>query len=188
MTVCFYLPDARTVVVEDEPSIKKLIERKGKPAAALWADDWKAVERGMVAVVIPDVKGKLAKKVPDEKSDDVMRAAVVTAIGDISAKASRMTAGFNMADGIDLQLLLKCEKPEDALAVHESCAVIMTACRKLLETETEEPATDLDRLGRRLSDEMLESATITSRVGGDQVEVRVSTKGGMRQFLEAFTT
>src|SRR5262249_38772513 len=59
-TVWFYVPDARTVVVEDEASIKKLIDRGGKPAAAPWADDWKAVERGMVAVVLPDVRGKLA--------------------------------------------------------------------------------------------------------------------------------
>jgi hypothetical protein len=186
-TVWFYLPDGRTVVVEDEASIKKLIDRRGKPASAPWADDWKAVERGMIALVLPDVKGKLAKKVPDEKSDDKMKAAVVTAISDISAKASRAVIGFNMADGIDLQLLLTCEKPDDVPDVHESCAVIMNACRKLLEAESEEPETDLDRLGRKLSDEMLESTAITSRVGGDQVGVRVSTKGGIRQLLEAFS-
>jgi len=58
--------------------IADLLAKEGI-AASVWADDWKAVEGGTFAMVLPDVQGKLAKKLPTEKREGDLAESMVGA-------------------------------------------------------------------------------------------------------------
>ena len=55
------------MVLESEENIKLLIDARKKPRTPEWAVDWRDVEGSTFAIVFPDVKGKLVKKLAIDK-------------------------------------------------------------------------------------------------------------------------
>ena len=118
----FYLPDARTVVLESEENVKKLIDAKAKPLPApAWADDWRPVEGGTFALALTDVKGKLAKRMADGETgaDPVQQAASRRCA--ICIKATRATVGIDLGDGCSVTVRLACATAADASEVDDGC-------------------------------------------------------------------
>jgi hypothetical protein len=185
-TVWFYLPDSRTAVIESEANIKALIDNQGKAPAQAWGKDWEAVEGGMFGLALTDVKGKLAKKLPAEKADSPEVASLTNGLGAVFGKSRTAVVGLDLGDRLDLKLLIACENPTDAEGIHGECIDILASVRKMTDRDTTEPKTELEKLGRKLSSEMIESTQISNRIGDDRVSVWIRTKTGIAEFLKAF--
>jgi hypothetical protein len=185
-TLWFYLPDARTVVLESEDNVKKLIDAKATPLrVAAWADEWKLVEGDTFALALTDVKGKLAKKVPPDEKAEGPDAVVLKPLRAVLDKTQSAVLGIDVGDRLDMKLLLTCEKAADVDAVHGECGHILSACRKIM-SAADEPKTELEKVGWKFSDDMIRSTTVSNRVGGNRVDVSIKSKTGMAEFLKAF--
>jgi beta-lactamase regulating signal transducer with metallopeptidase domain len=184
-TTCwFYLPDARTAVLESETNIKALIDRKGKAPAQPLAGDWKAIEGGMMGLVLTDVKGKLAKKLPSEKETDVARQDVLPAITGICTRASRATIGLEVNDGFSARVRLACATGADAAAVDEACQVLVRLAEKAIDAEGE-PTDAVGKAGKKFSTQLVtgvEFGTTFDHV----VEIRMTATTGLADLIKAF--
>jgi hypothetical protein len=183
--VWFYLPDSRTVVLEGEENIKKLIDAKGKPAKSTWTEDWKTVEGEMFGLVLPDLKGKLAKKLTVEKGTDKTTQAVLNSLAAICKKASRAAIGVDIGEGCSFKLRLACANAADAADVDEGCQSLAKLAEMALEDEKDEPKDAFDKAGRKLSIMLVRGIEFGKTVD-HVVEVRMSAKTGVAELLKAF--
>jgi hypothetical protein len=181
-TAWFYMPDGRTVVIESEENIKKLIDSRGKPAAPAWADDWKTVQNGTFAMAIPDVKGKLANKVPTDEADDEVSKQVLKAVAVVAGKASRATVGVEVGTGCSITVRLACASATDAADVDVGCQ----ALAKLAEAAVAgpEPTDPLEKAGHKFS-AMLARGVEFGRAVDHVVEIRMKAEGGLSDLLKA---
>jgi beta-lactamase regulating signal transducer with metallopeptidase domain len=176
----FYLPDARTVVLESEANIKKLIDGRGKPAAAPWADDWKAVAGGSFALVVPDVKGKLAKKLPAEKPESELAAAMLKPLGSIFGRASRAAVGIEMGEGCTINVRFACATAADAAAVDEGCQAVAKLAEAALNDDAKEEA------DTKFASYLVRGIEFSKTVD-HMVEVRMTAKTGLADVLKTLT-
>jgi len=185
-TAWFYLPDPRTMVLESEDNIKKLIDAKGKPAAAPWTDDWKAIEGGMVAVVLPDVKGKLAAQMTTDKADDATQQAVVGSLAAICKRTSRASIAFDLHEGCSFKVRLACATATDASDVDEACQAMTKLARAAIEGDTDDPKDPVAKAGKKLSTCLVRGIEFGKSVD-HVVEVRTSAPDGLTDLLKAFS-
>jgi hypothetical protein len=182
----FYLPDGRTVVLESEENIKKLIDAKGKPAAPPWADDWKAVAGGTFAVVLPDVKGKLAKRLPTEKLEGDLAASMMKPVTAICTKATRASVGIELGEGCSIRVRLACASAADAADVDAGCQALAKLAKVALDDEDRKPEDDpLDKAGHKLSTMLVRGIEFGTTVD-HVVEVRMTAATGLTDLLKAF--
>lgn len=181
-TTWFYLPDGRTVVIESEENIKKLIDAKGKPAAAPWADDWKSVSGGTFAMVLPDVKGKLGKLSPDESKDE-LTAQVVKSLGIITGKTNRASVGVDVGTGCSITIRLACGSAADAEEVDAGCQALGKLTKGALEADGES-STPLDKAVHKFST-MLARGIEFGKTVDHVVEVRMTAESGLADLLKA---
>ena len=182
----FYLPDGRTMVLDSEENIKKLIDAKVKPTAPAWAGDWKAVEGGMVAVVLPDVKGKLAPKMPTEKTDDAVKEAAIKSLIAISKKTARATIGVDLHDGCSIKLRLACATGMDAADVDAGCQAIMKFAQTVIEDDEDKPQDPISKAGKKFSAQLVRGVDFGTTVD-HVVEIRMASKDGATELLKAFS-
>jgi hypothetical protein len=184
-TMWFYMPDARTVVLESEGNIKKLIDAKGKPAAPSWAVDWKQIEGGMLAMVLPDPKGKLAKKLPTEKQDDKAREAMFKSIASICTKTNRAAIGIDLGEGCSVKLRFACATAADAADVDEGCQALAKLAKTMIDDDQDDPSDAVGKAGKNLSI-MLVRGIEFGRTVDHVVEVRMTATTGVQDLLKAF--
>jgi hypothetical protein len=177
-----YLPDARTAVLESEANIKALIDRKGKPAAPPWAADWKPVEGGTLALVVPDVKGKLAPKLTAERPESELAAAMMKPLGVLGAKAGRAAVGIDLDAGCSITVRLACATAADAAAVGEGCQAITKLFKAALDDD--EPTDPVDKAGKKLSTQLVNGIEFGKTVD-HVVEVRLKADGAVTEVLKA---
>ncbi len=181
----FYLPDGRTAVLESEANIKKLIDAKGKPAAPAWADDWKAVEGGTFGLVLPDVKGKLAKKLPTEKLEGDLAESMVKPLTAICTKAARAAIGVELGRGCSVTIRLACATAADAADVDAGCQALAKLMKAALNDEARQPEDDpLDKAGHKLSTMLVRGIEFGKTVD-HVVEVRMKAETGLTELLRA---
>lgn len=186
-TVWCYLPDARTAVLESEENIKKLIEFKGKPPKDAWRDDWKSVEGGSFALVFPDVKGKLAKKLPTEKIESDLAATLLKPIAVMCKKTSRAAIGVDLSEGLSIKLRLMCANGTDAADVDDGCQSLAKLAKAALAEDLDEKTDEATRSGVKLSSELVDSMLLVRGVESIDhvVEVRMKSKTGIGGLLKA---
>jgi beta-lactamase regulating signal transducer with metallopeptidase domain len=184
-TVWFYLPDGRTVVLESEENIKKLIDAKAKPLPApAWAGDWKDAEGGMFALVIPDVKGKLANTVPTEKLESDLAESMRKPLMTVCSKATRAAVGIDLGKGCSVTIRLACASAADAADVDAGCQVIAKLAEAALD-EPAEAADPFDKASLKLSAYLVRGIEFGKTVD-HVVEVRMSAPDGLTDLLKAF--
>jgi beta-lactamase regulating signal transducer with metallopeptidase domain len=181
MPMWFYLPDPRTVVMESDENIKKLIEAKGKPAATPWADDWKAVANSTMAVVIPDVKGTVAKKLPEKPEGDITEA-ILKPMTTVFGKASRMTVGVDLSEGCEINVRFACASAEDAAVVDEGCQALAKIAEASFAGSEELKAPE--QAGIRFTASLVRGIEFGKTVD-HVVGVRMKTKMGIGELLNA---
>jgi beta-lactamase regulating signal transducer with metallopeptidase domain len=181
-TAWFYMPDGRTVVLESQENIKKLIDARDKPAAPAWADDWKTVQNGTFAMVFPDVKGKLANKVPTDEAEDEVSRQVLKAVAVVAGKANRASVGIEVGTGCSITVRLACASATDAADVDVGCQ----ALAKLAEAAVagQEPTEPLEKAGHRFT-AMLVRGIEFSQAVDHVVEIRMKSEGGLTDLLKA---
>jgi hypothetical protein len=181
----FYLPDGRTMVLESEANIKTLIDARGTPAAPAWAHDWKAVEGGTLAVVLPDVKGKLAKMLPGEKLESDLAESMVKPVAAIRAKARRAAIGVEFGEGCSVTVRLACATGADATDVEAGCQALARLAKAALDDDDRDPEDAVDKAGHRLSVELVNGIEFGKSVD-HVVEVRMRARTGVADLLKAF--
>lgn len=181
-TSWFYLPDGRTVVLESEENIKKLIDAKDKPARAPWADDWKNVAGGTFAVVLPDVKGKLAKKLSPDESKDDLTARVVKLLGVIAGKTNHAAVGVDVGTGCSITVRLACGNAADAADVDADCQALTKLAEAALAGP--DPTEPLDKAGHKFST-MLARGIEFGKTVDHVVEIRMKADSGLADLLKA---
>ena len=185
-TVWFYMPDARTMVLEGEENIKKLIDNKGKPITHAWVKDWQAVNGGMAAFVLTDLKGKVATKLPTEKTDDKVREQAIKTVTALCKKSKRAAIGLDMGEGLSVKLRLACDSADDASAVDDGCQALGKLAKAVFEDDKDEPKDPIEKAGKKLST-MLVRGVEFDKTADHIVEVRLATKSGMTEFLKVFS-
>ncbi len=173
VTVWFYVPDSRSAVLESEENIKKLIDQKGKPVAPPWADDWKAVDGGTLAMVLPDTKRKLLEKlIVDAKSGAVEKAALST-MASICKKSSRAAVGADLGTGLSLRIRMVCANGMDAADVDAGCQALIKLARSAVDSDM-----------KTLSAELVRGVEF-SKTADHIVEVRMTSKTGVADLLKS---
>jgi hypothetical protein len=110
---CFYVADSRTVVCDEEPVIRRLLQRAA-PSAPDFArgSDWKKVEHDLVAVVLDNRDGRIreATQRPVElDKDDIFSIA--------AAATERCVFGLANSDDFLLRTLVACHDPAGAQSI-----------------------------------------------------------------------
>ncbi|MBO0698554.1 MAG: hypothetical protein J2P46_09175, partial [Zavarzinella sp.] len=186
-TVWFYLPDGRSVVIESQENIRKLIDAKAKPLPApAWAGDWKDVERGTLALVFPDVKGTVAKKLLTEKLESDLAESMRKPLMTVCAKAARAAVGVDLDKGCSVRIRFACASATDAADVDAGCQTIVKLAKAALK-ESDEPTDPLDKAGQRLSDCLIRGIEFGKTVD-HVVELRMSAPDGLTDLLKALST
>jgi hypothetical protein len=184
--VWFYLPDGRTLVLESEANIKTLIDARGKPAAPAWAADWKAVEGGTLAVVLPDVKGRLAKMLPGEKLESDLAESMVKPVTAICTKARRVAFGVEFGEGCTVSVRLACATEADAADVDAGCQALAKLAKAALDEDRPPEDDAASKAGHRLSVQFVNGIEFGTTVD-HVVEVRMKSKAGVADLLKTFT-
>jgi len=180
----FYLPDNRTAVLESEENIKKLIDAKGKPAATPWADDWKAGAGGSFALVLPDVKGKLAKKLPGDTLEGDLAESMRKPLVAVCAKAARAAVGVDVGTGLVVTIRLACATADDAAEVDAGCQALAKLADAALAGEAE-PSEPREKAGHALGASLVRGIEFGKTVD-HVVEVRMKSETGLTELLKAF--
>ncbi|HVK14316.1 MAG TPA: M56 family metallopeptidase [Gemmataceae bacterium] len=116
----FYLPDARTVVLESESNIKDLIDGK-KPPKPL---DWGKIDGGTAAFALTDPKTRLAKKLtPPAGPKDDPEAKVIAALADVFAKADGAVIGVDVGKTCRLKLVVTRAQTEPGVTAEQNKAI-----------------------------------------------------------------
>ena len=118
--VFVYLPDDRTMVLESEENIKKMIDAKKTPKAKpAWADDWKAVHQdgkmGTLMMVLTEPAGRIADLLGDQGDvTDPTERTLLEAFGTVARKTTGpMTIGFQWGNPMGLQIRTTCKATDD---------------------------------------------------------------------------
>jgi beta-lactamase regulating signal transducer with metallopeptidase domain len=122
----FYLPDARTLVVETEENVQALIAAGGKPARPAWAADWTAVESGVFGLVMTHPRATARKVKPAAGDGDATERRVGLAAGEILSKADRVVIGFDAGRTCELSVTVNCPTREDCEAAARACEGLVT--------------------------------------------------------------
>jgi hypothetical protein len=138
-----------------------------------------------MAVVITDVKGKVAKKLPTEEVPEVVQKAALAAVADICAKTSRLTVGFDVNDGCSFRVRLACASFADADDVDEACQALAKVAKSALDRDTEEPKSAVEKAGKNLSTQLLRGVEFGKTVD-HVVEVRMTAAAGLAELLKVF--
>ena len=113
--VYFYVPDARTLVLESRAQHQEPDRRQATSAKPL---DWDKVERGTTAFALPDPKTRLAKKMSRRPTTRTRRRTKVTAaLAAVFAKADSAVMGVDIAKTCRATLSVSTTSLEDLKAV-----------------------------------------------------------------------
>jgi hypothetical protein len=132
-----YVADERTIVVEGGDTARRLIDARTKPPARpAWADEWKEVEGGLVAVVLEDREHRYAARLakaalPSDASAAQKQHARLEE--QFARCVSRVVAGLDVRDGLRASARFTCDRPADAEELEQACKVLLKEVRALAE-------------------------------------------------------
>lgn len=160
-----YLPDDRTIVLDEEQAIRKLVGEPPATPAYLQNEDWEKASRGLVAVAVKNQNGEFAKHYDLGRPDDAL---VLSVFKDVE----RWIFSVDDADAIALNAVAACRGADAGEAVIRAIASL----RKLGETALEQTdpkarAGGSEQIEYRMSKAFLENLTV-ERLGN---AVRVHT-------------
>jgi beta-lactamase regulating signal transducer with metallopeptidase domain len=172
--LCYYIPDARTMVMDGEDHLRRLIENKGKKGPPLpWLDDWRKVDRGLIAVAL-DPRVALVKDAV--KAMDPEEAEILP----ILENASWLAVGVEGADDAHIRAIAQC--PGEPAAVK-----VLAAAQSLLEHGRKAAAEDSHGKDKALSSafvrQLLQSAALERKQ--TRVEFRCEAREGFNALLQS---
>lgn len=165
---CFYFPDNRTVVCDEEPVILGLIRRQA-PAAPEFArgDDWKKVEHDLFAVVLDNQASQAIRKSLSEDENQIY--------GEFFKPTNHWVMGLANADDFLVRLLVTCREPSSIKTI----AKLVTKMRDSCLEEFHKPRKDTSHDDLRIA-EYIDQILKGLRVEEEQTCVRIETSGGVK--------
>ncbi len=170
MNPCVYLPDDRTIVLDEEAEIQKLVRRQNPVVPAyLTGPDWERVSRGILAVAIHNQDGAFAKEYDLGRHDDAVVLSLFKGV-------DRWVFGVDDADAIALHASAACGEGASA-TIARAVESLVKSGRDAM-TTSPEPATpatefDEDRVFRAFNKTLLANL----RVGHDDRSVDLRAEG-----------
>jgi len=177
--MCYFLPDARTLVVDTEPNLRRLIKRG--PVArpeCVWVEGWQKVERGLLAVALDNRNQRLfadAVKPEEHPSPEV----------GVLLNVQQMAWGIDGPENFVMQGFATCATEEIAEATFKQVNGILglTRLEFWLGPSRKKPSTDLETHGMRFTSDLLKHAKVQHQ--GNQVSFRTEAKVNSTELLEA---
>jgi beta-lactamase regulating signal transducer with metallopeptidase domain len=166
---CCYIPDDRTLVCGSEDEICRLLDRKpGEGPAFAWADDWKRVQDGVVAVALDNSDGRLRRELR-------ARRPLEPELAPFCEHLRYLTFGFNGEDDFAFRALLRTDTGPGAEAVARALEGGLSLARKELTARPgDKPLDESDRTAQTFFLDLLDGVKL--RREGKSVEVRGNTR------------
>jgi hypothetical protein len=174
----FYLPDARTLVVETEENVKALVAAGGKPARPAWAADWAPVEGGVFGMVMTHPWATAGKVMPADGEWDETERRVGRAVGAVLSRADRVVIGFDAGRTCELSVTVDCPTREACEAADRACAGLVNWA------EGERKAAAGDGTGLHARTSLAVRRGFGWRVR-HQTGVRIEFRGGLSDLVKA---
>jgi beta-lactamase regulating signal transducer with metallopeptidase domain len=176
--MCYFFPDACTVVVDTEPNLRRLIKRG--PVAmpeCVWADGWKKVEHGLLAVALDNRGNRLigdAVKPEDHHSPEV----------GVILNVEQMVWGIDGPEDFLMQGFATCATEQIAEATFKQVNGIlgMTRLNFWMGPALKKPSTDAEVQGMQFATDVLKHAKVQRQ--GNEVSFRTDAKINSKDFLE----
>jgi beta-lactamase regulating signal transducer with metallopeptidase domain len=103
---CCYVPDSRTLVIDTEPNLRKLIDGKTAAPRHTWAEDWKCVERRVVAFAF-DMQDKSWLAERRQPEDGLEKEELL-----ILKNTTSAAFGIDVAERFVIESILRCAGTE----------------------------------------------------------------------------
>jgi beta-lactamase regulating signal transducer with metallopeptidase domain len=123
--MCYYTPDRRTLLLQDEEHLRRLLSKGSTgPRKGPWMEDWKKVERGVIAIALIDSDRSWLEKRPKPKGvlDVELRRAVMN--------SDTVVCGIDLAKGLELQVLTRSANEGRARQVARSGMAVLAEAEK----------------------------------------------------------
>jgi hypothetical protein len=176
----WWIPDGRTVVIDSDKNLRRLLERKGRQdPQPPWADGWRRVENCLAAGVFATREGRIERLLdPDDKAEQAWAGTL--------GKVAWVTAGWG-ADG-GLLGFAECGGEEQADQVARTVRTLLKTARLAMSVHS--PAGPGDPKEKSaddcLAEELLSSASLTRE--GTRALFRAETRGHLEAALQAGMT
>ena len=174
--LCFFVPDSRTIVVDSEDKIRRLLEKKPSPIpSAVWQDGWRQVEHAILAVAIDnrDPRWTDLYKGPAPKEPEI----------DLLFRSkSQIVLGIDYAGTLDFTGAAKCESVDAAKKMAERIVTEIKSTAAQLSKQRNENADATDALFRKFGVESVEPEISQQ---GSKVEIRCKAELDLVKLMNA---
>jgi hypothetical protein len=177
--VCYYIPDSRTMVMDGEDNLRKLMENKGKKApAAPWLEDWRKVDRGLLALAL-DPRACNFKDAVNVKD------AVERGLLPLLDNASWLTLGVSGEEDMHIRAFAVCPGETAAGKVLAAATALLEHGRKAANAPTQD-SHGKDKsaaLSEALAKQLLQTAVLERKQ--TRVEFHCEARGGFNELLQS---
>lgn len=127
-----YVPDARTLVIDTEANVRRHIDGKHESPRRVWAEDWKHVENGVIALAfdMQDKQWFADRRQPEEGLDEVELV--------ILKNTASVALGVGVENKIAIEVLMRCVGAEGSEKLARAVEGMVARGRKELEKELKE--------------------------------------------------
>jgi hypothetical protein len=177
--MCYFIPNARTLIVDTEANLRRLIKRgpAGLPDC-VWAEGWAKVERGLVAVALDCRNGRLLS---DEATAERPQSRELEILLDIE----QAVWGIDGLDDFQMQGFAICATEQAAETAYKQAIGILGLTRIgfWLGSDRKKPATELETQGMQFTSDLLKHAKLERQE--NQISFRTEAKINSVELLEA---
>jgi hypothetical protein len=174
--MCYFIADARTLIVDTEANLRRLIKRgPAGPPDWVWAEGWAKVDRGLLAVTL-DCRRLL--------SDDARAEGHKTPEQAIPLNIEQAVWGIDGLDDFRMQGFARCATEQAAEAAFKKANGILglTRLEFWLSPVRNHPSTDLETHEIRFASDLLKHAKLERRE--NQISFHTDAKVNSTDLLE----
>jgi beta-lactamase regulating signal transducer with metallopeptidase domain len=176
--VAFYVPDVRTLLVDEEAGIQRAIHRGPAPyPEGEWAEGWKQVEHSLVAVAIFNRDQSWGPAVQGAKEPE-------QAVTDLFTHIKGLVLGFDAGEEVVLRILTTSATEEDAATVATAAGALLELSRKAVQDNRSDNESEKFQTMCSLWLELLGQFHIERQ--GVEVKARAAVKAKLSDMLVFF--
>jgi beta-lactamase regulating signal transducer with metallopeptidase domain len=177
--MCYFIPDARTLIVDTEANLRRLIKRG--PASRpewVWAEGWAKVERGLAAATLDCRNGRLLSDEARAEGPKSPEEAIILNI-------EQAVWGLDGPEDFVMEGFARCATEEAAEAAFKQAKGLlgMTRLEFWLSSARKKPSSDLENQGIRFASDLLKHAKVERQE--KQISFRTEAKINSTELLEA---
>ncbi|WP_020469974.1 M56 family metallopeptidase [Zavarzinella formosa] len=185
-----YMPDDRTLVLESEENIKKLIDAKKVPRPApAWAEDWKSLNQGRnlnSAMFVMTASGQQLAKLmePTPDTSEAREKELLAILGRIAGKITGpMTLGFQWGDPMEMQIRIASKATDED---YRKLTDVMSALFKddLAKSKDKKEEDPLDRQMSVVMGRLSFQQSSVERPNDRVTTISLTAKEGVRELLQ----